>query len=64
MHTVSLSASQYNAEAPSDTVMYFIVYNSGSCFPHFSVCYLLYSSHCHCIIYCSYLDPLFSKFCI
>jgi hypothetical protein len=64
MYKFSFSASQHNSEVQSAIFMYCTVYNSGTCFSHFSVCYLVHSWHCHCIIYCSYLDPLFSTFYI
>jgi hypothetical protein len=64
MYKFNFSASQHNTEPQSATFMYCTVYNSGLRFSHFSVCYHLDSWHYHCIIYCSYLDPLFSTFYI
>jgi hypothetical protein len=60
MYKFNFSSSQHISEAQSATFMYCAVYNSGTCFSHFYICYLLHSLQCHCIIYCLYLDPLFS----
>jgi len=64
MYKFGFSPSQHNSEVQSAIFMYCAVCNSCSRFSHFSVCYFLHSLHCHCTIYCLYLDPLFSTFCI